>query len=112
MPWALGIWVFAGGSRFWLRWVVSVRGHTEGRRVVPGDGRFHGPADVLSDLVCGFSAGQAGVLAMVMTASAVRVTVSARPARGKVLAHLALRARCRFRPMTVRCFPIALVRAA
>ena len=48
---------------------------------------------------------------MVMTAWAVRVTVSARPARGKVLAHLALRARCRFRSMTVRYFASSLVRA-
>ena len=48
---------------------------------------------------------------MVMTAGAIRVAVSARPARGKVLAHLALRARCRFRSMTVRYFPISLVSA-
>ena len=32
-----------------------------------------------------------GVFARVMTAAAIRVAVSARPARGKVLAHLALR---------------------
>ena len=110
MPWALGIWVFVRGSRFWLRWVVSVRGHAEGR-CRAGDGRFHGPAGGRSGLNLSVSAGQAGLLAMVMTASAVRVTVSARVACGKVLAHFALRGRCRFRSMTVRCFPIALVRA-
>jgi len=36
MPWALGIWAFVGGSRFWLRWVVPGCGHAESRRVVPG----------------------------------------------------------------------------
>src|SRR6266404_1311505 len=36
MPWALGIWAFVGGSRFWLRWVVPECGHAESRRVVPG----------------------------------------------------------------------------
>ena len=44
MPRGLGIWVLMRGSRFWLRWVVPGRGHADGRRVVPGDGRFHGPA--------------------------------------------------------------------
>src|SRR6266571_845384 len=44
MPWGLGIWVLMRGFRLWLRWVVPGRGHAGGRRVVPGDGRFHGPA--------------------------------------------------------------------
>ena len=39
-------------------------------------GRVHGPAGFLFGRVCGVSAGQAGVLAMVMTAGAMRVTVS------------------------------------
>src|SRR5260370_23811254 len=60
---------------------------------------------------CGILGGQAGLLAMVMTAGVIRVAVSARPARGKVLAHLALRARCRFRSMTVRYFASSLARA-
>ena len=58
------------------------------------------------------SAGQAGWLAKVMTASAIRVAVSVRLACPKVLGHFALRARCRFRSMTVRSLPSALVRAA
>ena len=111
MPWGLGIWVFVRGSRLWLRWVVAGRGHACGRRVVPGDGRFHGPASWRPGAVSGVCAGQAGVFARVMTAAAIRVAVSARPARGKVLAHLALRARCRFRSMTVRCFASSLVSA-
>ena len=57
------------------------------------------------------SAGQAGLLAMVMTAPAMRVAVSARLACPKVLGHFALRARCRFRSTTVRNLPSALVRA-
>jgi hypothetical protein len=48
---------------------------------------------------------------MVMTASAVRVAVSPGPAWEKALGHFALRARCRFRSMTVRHFASALVRA-
>jgi len=44
MPRALGIWVSVRVSWFWLRWVAPGFGHAEGRRVVPGDGRFHGPA--------------------------------------------------------------------
>ena len=57
------------------------------------------------------SAGQAGLLARMMMAGAVRVAVSARLACSKVLGHFALRARCRFRSMTVRGLLIALVRA-
>ena len=61
MPWGLGIWVFVRGSRLWLRWVVAGRGYAGGRRVVPGDGRFHGrragvlgrfPVFALVRLVC------------------------------------------------------------
>ena len=111
MPWGLGIWVFVRGSRLWLRWVVPGRGHAGGRlscRVTAGStGRRAG---VLGRF-CGVCAGQAGVFARVMTAAAVRVAMSARPARGKVLAHLALRARCRFRSMTVRYFASSLVSA-
>src|SRR5271157_4453773 len=62
-------------------------------------------------VVSGVFAGQAGLLARVMTAGAVRVPVPARPARGKVLAHLALRARCRFRSMTVQYFASSLASA-
>jgi hypothetical protein len=46
-----------------------------------------------------------------MMAGAVRVAVSARLACSKVLGHFALRARRRFRSMTVRGLLIALVRA-
>lgn len=49
---------------------------------------------------------------MVMTASAMRVTVSLALAWPKLLGDFDLRARCRFRPVTVRCFPIALVSVA
>jgi hypothetical protein len=48
---------------------------------------------------------------MVMTASAVRVTVSLRLARAKLLGDFDLRARCRFRSITVRYLPIVLVSA-
>ena len=98
-------------SRAWLRWVVPDRGHADGRRVVPGGGRFHGPAECSPEVFRSICAGQAGVLARVMTAGAIRVAVSARPARGKVLAHLALRTRCRFRSTTVLRLPSSLVRA-
>ena len=111
MPWALGIWVFVGGSWFWLRWVVPGWGHAESRRVVPEAAGSTGRRGAGPGLVVSARAGQAGLLAMVMTAAAVRVMVSARLACGKVLAHFALRARCRFRPVTVRYFPIALVSA-
>ena len=59
----------------------------------------------------GARAGQEGLLAMVMTAGAIRVTVSLRPARAKVPGDFDVRERCRFRSMTVRYFPIALVSA-
>jgi len=48
MPWALGFWVFSAGGAglpVWLRRVVSGLRDDEGRRVVPGGGRLHGPAD-------------------------------------------------------------------
>ena len=111
MPWALGIWVSVRVSRFWLRRVVSGCGQAESRRVVPADGRFHGPASGGSGPRSGVYAGQAGLLAMVMTASAVRVRVSLRVAWPKLLGDFDLRGRCRFRSVTVRYFPIALVRA-
>jgi hypothetical protein len=47
MPWGLGIWGFGRGGAgpgCWLRWVAVGLGHAGGRRVVPGGGRFHGPA--------------------------------------------------------------------
>jgi hypothetical protein len=48
---------------------------------------------------------------MVMTAGAVRVIVSFGPMRPKALGDLDLRARCRFRSVTVRYPAIVLVRA-
>ena len=78
---------------------------------MPDDGRFHGPAGCFPGTVFGVYAGQAGALARVMTAGATRVPVSARPARGNVLAHLALRTRCRFRSMTVRYLASSLASA-
>src|SRR6266496_1690020 len=59
----------------------------------------------------GVSAVRAGLLARVMTAGAVRVTVSFGPAWLNVLGDLDLRARCRSRPVTVRCPAICLVSA-
>lgn len=59
----------------------------------------------------GVSAGQDGVLAMVMTAGAMRVILSFGPAWGKALGDFDLRSRCRFRSVTTRCFAICLVRA-
>lgn len=53
----------------------------------------------------------AGLLAMVMTAGAVRVTVSFGLACSKVLGDLDLRARCRFRSTTARNLAILLVSA-
>src|SRR5208282_4952240 len=73
MPWALGIWVSVRAFLFWLRWVVPGCGHAEGRRVVSAGGRFHGPAGWFAGVVCGISAGQAGVLASVMMAGVIRV---------------------------------------
>src|SRR6266705_6418451 len=57
------------------------------------------------------SAVRAGLLARVMTAGAVRVTVSFGPAWLNVLGDLDLRARCRSRPVTVRYPAICLVSA-
>ncbi len=92
MPGGLGIWWFGqvvSGLAFWLRWVVPGWGHAEGLRVVPGDGRFHGPAGSAPWGRCGISAGQvAGLLARVMMAAAIRVPVSARGACSKWLGHL------------------------
>src|SRR5215469_6440071 len=59
----------------------------------------------------GVSAGRAGLLARVMTAGAVRVTVSFGLAWPNVLGDLDLRGRWRSRSVTVRCFAIWLVRA-
>ena len=50
----------------------------------------------------GVFAGQAGVLAMLMTAGAMRVTVSAPLACGKDDGDFDLRARCRPRSTTLR----------
>src|ERR1035438_3451774 len=93
MPWALGIWVFRQAVRacwFWLRWVVSGLGHAEGRRragqrPVPRAGGRVFLGEFLAAAVV--SAGQAGLLARVMTGCAVRVAVSARLACSKVLGH-------------------------
>ena len=54
---------------------------------------------------------QAGLLAMVMTAGAMRVTVSFGLAWPNVLGDLDLRARCRFRSVTVRYPAMRLVSA-
>ena len=61
--------------------------------------------------ICDVSAGQAGVLAMMMTAGAIRVTASAGPACAKGEGDLDLRARCRFRSATFRYSAISLVTA-
>jgi hypothetical protein len=64
-------------------------------------------------LVTGVAAcrGQAGVLAMVMTAGAMRVAVSFAVAWPKLLGDFDLRARWRFRSTMVRHLAISLVRA-
>ena len=62
-------------------------------------------------LADGVFAGQAGVLAMVMMAGAMRVAVSFAVACAKDDGDLDLRARCRSRPTTFRYFPISLVTA-
>jgi hypothetical protein len=77
-------------------------------RVADSTGRRAGFPGVFLP-VAAVSAGQAGSLARVMTAPAVRVAVSARLAWPKVLGHFALRARCRFRSMTIRYLLIVLV---
>ena len=51
------------------------------------------------------------MFASVMTAGAIRVTVSFSPACGNVLGDLDLRARCRFRSQAFRNLPISLVSA-
>jgi hypothetical protein len=53
---------------------------------------------------------QAGLLAMVMTAVAMRVAVSPAVAWPKLLGDFDLRARCRFRSAMVRYFALSLVR--
>jgi hypothetical protein len=63
------------------------------------------------DCPAGACGGRAGLLAMVMTAPAVRVTASSGPAWLKVLGDLDLRARCRFRSVTVRNLAIWLASA-
>ena len=55
---------------------------------------------------------QAGLLAMVMTAGAMRVMVSFAVAWPKLLGDFDLRARCRFRSGEFRHFPISLVRVS
>ena len=74
-------------------------------------GRVHGPAGFLFGRVCGVVAGQARVLAMVMTAGAMRVTVSFAPACAKDEGDLDLRARCRSRSTAFRYSAISLVTA-
>ena len=74
-------------------------------------GRIHAPAGFPSGQFCGVVAGQAGVLAMVMTAGAMRVAVSFALACGKDEGDLDLRARCRFRSTVFRCSAISLVMA-
>src|SRR5689334_4620997 len=59
----------------------------------------------------GISAAGTGLLAMVMTAVAVRVAVSFGPAWPKVPGDFDFRARCRFRSVTVRNLAIWLVSA-
>ena len=59
----------------------------------------------------GVSAGQAGVLAIVMTAGAIRVAVSFALACGKCEGDLDLRARCRSLSTTFRYPAISLVTA-
>src|SRR5258705_3788929 len=71
-------------------------------------GRVQGPAGFLSGRVCGVVAGQAGVLAMVMTAGAMRVAVSFAPAGPKDEGGLDLRGRCRARSTAVPYSPSLL----
>src|SRR6266700_947923 len=71
----------------------------------------HFPAVLVSRGRSGVFPGQAGALQTVMTAWAVLVAMS-RPAPGNAGRALALRARCRFRSVTVRHLLIALVRRA
>src|SRR5260370_13686384 len=100
----LGFLILVTVGSFCLGWW-----HAGGRHVVPGDGRFHGPAGGPSGGFCGVRAGQAGLVAKVVMASAIRLAVAVRLAWPKALGHFALRARCRFRSMTVRHFASALV---
>ena len=69
------------------------------------------PGGVLVQGVFGVLAGQAGLLAMVMTAGAIRVTVSTGPACAKDEGDLDVRERCRSRSTTFLCRPISLVTA-
>ena len=74
-------------------------------------GRVHGPAGSSIGRVYGVIAGQAGVLAMVMTAGAMRVAVSFAVACAKEDGDLDLRGRCRSRSTMFRYRPISLVTA-
>ncbi len=74
-------------------------------------GRVHSPAGSSFGRVRDVCAAQAGVLAMVMTAGAMRVTVPAGPACAKDEGDLDLRARCRSRSRVFLYCPISLVTA-
>jgi len=111
MPRALGVWPVAGSFLFWLLLVVAFQRVCQRLACRAGDGRVHGPAGFSFGQDYDISAGQAGVLAMVMMAGAMRVAVSFAVACGKDDLDLDLRARCRSRLMTFRYFPISLVTA-
>ena len=72
-------------------------------RVVPGEGQFRGQAGCFQGAVSGVCAGQAGVLARVVTAGAVQLAVRTGQ-RSRRWRTVALRARCQIRSMTVRYF--------
>ena len=111
MPAALAVWPVMGSFCFWLLRVVAFRWACWMAACPRRGGRVHGPAGSLLEWPYGVFAGQAGMLAMVMTAVAMRVTVSAGLAWPKGLGDLDLRARCRLRSTTLRCTAISLVTA-
>ena len=111
MPWALGVWLVVGNFWFWLLRVVPFRWACRRpacRAGAAGSTVRRGP---LSDVFYGAFAGQAGMLAMVTTAGAMRVAVSFAVACAKQDGDLDLRARCRSRSTMFRYRPIPLVTA-
>lgn len=78
---------------------------------MPVTGRFHGPAGCSRSFRVGVLAGQAGLLARVMTAGAMRVGAPFAAALEKAPGDFETRARCRFRSVTTRNPEMALVRA-
>src|SRR6266702_3123227 len=111
MPWALGVWPVVDSSCFWLLRVVPFRRACRNAACRAGAAGSTVRRGSCSGGFAVLLLGQAGVLAMVMMAGAMRVAVSFAPACAKDEGDLDLRARCRSRSTVFRYSAISLVTA-